>query len=188
MLAWSVFLMFLVAIAVVTCVVVLLKPDTYFTRHHTIVCPEAHAQTDIEIDRAHRLKTLLRGTSELRVAGCDRWPERQGCDEECLLQVDLKPAVLQRTLRKWYAGKSCALCDRVLTEDDWRQGRFSALDGDNKFVSPAALPLRDLPQHVSRYRPVCWQCHQQQRANAASAGTRFKGDRRGHKEEPLLSA
>ncbi len=188
MLAWSVLLMFLVAIAVVTCVVVFLKPDSYFARRHTIVCPESHASTGIEIDRTHRLRTLLRDTSELRVAACDRWPERQGCDEECLLQVDLKPAVLERTLRKWYAGKSCGLCGRILTDSDWSQGRFSALDGNDKFVPPAALPLRDLPQQVGRYRPLCWPCHQQQRAKAASAPTLLKGDRRGRSEEPLFSA
>ncbi len=187
MLAWSLFLLFLVAVAAAACVVVFLKPDEYFARSHTIVCPETHAPTEIKIDLALRIRTLLRGISVLRLASCSRWPERQGCDEECLLQLDLKPAVLEHTLRKWYMGRSCGMCGRVLTEDDWRQGRFSALDRAGNFVPGNSLPLRDLPQHVSRYRPVCWPCHLHQRTRAAHPAVLFKGDRRGRQEEPLFS-
>jgi hypothetical protein len=181
MLGMSIFLIFLGVLFFCICVLILLKPGDYFAARRLLTCPETRHAASVKIDVRHRLLTLLRGQEKLRLASCSRWPGRQPCGEECLLQIDLNPELLDRALRLWAEGKPCALCQRPLAEGDWRGGHFSGLDQDGKLVTPAEMQLRDLPMALERYRPVCWPCNLTQ--CLMRQPILLKGDRRGRREE-----
>ena len=178
MLGMTLFVLLLIVGFAFLCVWFLLQPDGYLSSQRVITCPETRQSAAVKLDIGYRIRTLLRGRELLQLKSCSRWPERQACDQECLLQVDLNPAILEGVLRTWYADKTCALCNRELHEQDWSLGRFSAVDEAGRFVCGSELPLRKLPMAAEHYRPVCWPCHLDQRAQRHTPGKLLKGDRR----------
>jgi hypothetical protein len=182
MLGMTVFLICLAILFFSICLLILLKADDYFTGARQLICPETRQPAGVRLDLRHRLLSLLRGQEELRLTSCARWPGRQACGQECLLQVDCNPAVLDRVLCAWAHGKCCALCQRPLTERDWRGGHFSGLDQGGSWVSAAKILLQNLPMALDEYRPVCWPCNLAQGQNRVPI--LLKGDRRGPRELP----
>ncbi len=184
MFGWSAFVLLLVIFFAVCCVIILFKPDEYFTRTRTLVCPETHEPVTVKVDVAHRLKSTLTNREELRLKSCSRWPDRKRCDEDCLLQIELHPEHLKRILHRWYEGKTCPVCHRGLSDTDYKQGRIAAFGSNGKMLSGTELPLNELSARISDYRPVCWDCYT--RARQRAVPVLFKGDRRGPKEEAAL--
>jgi hypothetical protein len=176
MIALTMLLFLLGALFLGICIMILLKPSGYFTAQRVLTCPETRNPARVRVDVGHRLRTALWGREKLRLQSCSRWPGRQECGEECLLQVDLNPEVLDRALRAWAEGKACALCGRRLREADWRMGHFSGLNDRSAWIPPTAMPLHELPMALQHYRPVCWPCHLAQ--GRQRDPILLKGDRR----------
>jgi hypothetical protein len=183
MLGMTVFVLLLIVGFALLCFWFLRQPDGYLSSQRVLTCPETRKPAAVKLDIGHRLRTLFGGREQLQLKSCSRWPERQGCSQECLLQVDSSPAILDGVLRAWYAGKTCALCHRALQEQDWTLGRFSAVDASGRFLCGSELPLRKLPTALESYQPVCWPCHLGQRARNYPPDTLLQGDRRAAKEE-----
>ena len=181
MVGMTILVLLLVSFAII-CVRIVLPPNGYLTSQRMLTCPETGRSVRVKIDIGHRLRTLLGGHERLRLRSCSRWPERSVCGQECLLQVNLDPEILEHILQTWYDAKTCALCSQKLREQDWRRGRFSAVDVEGRFFCGSELPLHDLPMALAHYRPVCWSCHLEQREHKVREET-FKGDRRGYQEE-----
>lgn len=55
----------------------------------TIICPENLDFAQVTVDGEVAARTALAGHEEFRIAACSRWPEMQGCDQECTDQVPL---------------------------------------------------------------------------------------------------
>ena len=87
MLAFSIFAVLLVAVFAILCMVILLAPDHYLTARRAVTCPETRQPEKVKIAIGDRIWSLLRGKEDLHLAACSRWPDRQKCGEECLLQV-----------------------------------------------------------------------------------------------------
>ena len=105
-----------------------------FRGRRLITCPETRTAVAVDVDAKHAAYTAVRsGQPELRLTSCSRWPEREDCGQECLLQVRMSPAdCLMRTiLAGWYQGKKCALCGRSFGE-----------------LKQPALPVQDLLEFV----------------------------------------
>ncbi len=125
---------------------------------HEVVCPESRDTARVETDTRHALLSFFQGHSEAHLKSCSRWPERTGCDEACIPQLEPQLKV-DDILAKWYDGKNCALCSMPLGRTDWLRGSAAALDGNDHFV-----PLRDMdwtkfPMLLEGYRPLCRKCH-----------------------------
>lgn len=60
-----------------------------YAEPRTIICPENLDYVTVTIDGEHAAKTALDGQEQLRIASCSRWPEMQGCDQECAAQAPL---------------------------------------------------------------------------------------------------
>ena len=54
---------------------------------------------------------------------CTRWPEKAGCGQECLAQIDAAPreCLVQSIVASWYAGKSCVICKTAIGEIVWHE-------------------------------------------------------------------
>ncbi len=55
----------------------------------TIICPENLDYVAVTVDGAYAARTALQGQEKFRIASCSRWPEMQGCDQECADQAPL---------------------------------------------------------------------------------------------------
>jgi hypothetical protein len=92
---------------------------------------------------------------------CSRWPERAGCGQTCLGDLEAAPhACLVRTiLARWYAGQRCACCRRPFGEIHWHDHKPALVGTDGITREWTEIPPETIPAVLSTHRPVCWNCH-----------------------------
>jgi hypothetical protein len=175
---------FLVALFIIGAIVLIAMPvglslQSYFRNRgrRNVICPENHEPVTVEPDSKYAFFTALRGQEHERLQSCTRWPEKGDCGQECLAQVDPTPENLERLLQKWYQGKTCTICDRALTPADWRRSRLALLNEKQKLFELRHMHLDEIPSALDRMAPLCWNCHQEERARQAEPPRLLKGDR-----------
>ena len=125
-----------------------------------ITCPETKEAAAVDIDVKHAAFTALRGDSELRLKDCTRWPERQECGQECLLQIEAGPedCLVRGMLVKWYEGKNCAFCDKPFEEIHLLDNKPAFLTPEGKIANWSDVPPETLRKVFVTHKPVCWDC------------------------------
>jgi hypothetical protein len=132
-----------------------------FRGTRVITCPETGAPAAVEVDAQHAARTAAHGEPDLRLTSCSRWPERQGCGQECLKQVEAAPAdcLVRVIVTRWYAGKSCALCGKPVGEINWLTHEPALLSPERRTIEWGEVSPEQLPAVLATHRPVCWGCH-----------------------------
>jgi len=173
--------LFLLAACLVTGLPVALSLQNYYKNRgrQSVTCPETRQPADVEVDRKFAFWTAWRGQEHSRLESCSRWPEKGDCGQECLAQLDPSPENVERLLSKWYEGKSCAICARALTPSDWRRSRLAVLNQNQKLFELREMTLERLQSALEEMRPLCWTCHQEERARQPVETRILKGDRHG---------
>src|SRR5579864_1681681 len=128
--------LFLIGAWLVTGLPIALSVQNYYKNRgrQSVKCPETQQPVEIEVDRKFAFWTALRGVEHSRLESCSRWPEKADCGQECLAQIDPSPENVDKLLSKWYADKTCAICTRALTPNDWRRSRLAGLDSNQKLL------------------------------------------------------
>jgi len=126
-----------------------------------VTCPETQETVSVDVAARKAAFTAFLGDDNLRLDRCSRWPERQGCGQDCLQQIEADPdnCLVWNIVSDWYEGKKCAVCHK-------RFGRMKHLD------HPPALMTQDritkewkdfrpesLPEAFTTQLPLCWDCH-----------------------------
>lgn len=138
------------------------------------ICPESGEPVNIEADNEYALRTALHGLEHSRLKSCSRWPEKGDCGQECLAQVEASPENVERLLTMWFEGKSCAICARSLKPTDWQRSRLGMLNLQHKLVEMRQIYPFELQAAVEYMRPLCWSCHQEERARQAVPARAFR--------------
>ena len=86
-----------------------------------VACPETGHFVAVDLDLQYSAVHSALGRPHFRLKDCSRWPERAGCGQTCLGDLEAAPhACLVRTiLARWYAGQRCACCRRPFGEIHW---------------------------------------------------------------------
>jgi hypothetical protein len=160
------FVLFFLGAALVTGLPLAATLHTYYENRGpgAVRCPDTGESADIEIDHGFALKSAMRGQQHSRVKSCSRWPQNGECGQECLVQVDASPENLERLFARSFTGSSCAICTREITPSDWRQGRLGVLGQEQHLLELRDMPVDDLQSTLQETRPLCWQCHQGEKA------------------------
>ena len=126
-----------------------------------ITCPETRQPAAIEVDAGHAALTAAVGHPDLRLKSCTRWPEREDCGQECLLQVELSPedCLIRNILTNWYADKPCVSCGKQIGEIHWLDRKPALLSPEGKTVEWNDVPAEQVPGVLATHFPVCWDCH-----------------------------
>jgi hypothetical protein len=126
-----------------------------------ITCPENRRPAGVVVDARHAAATALGKSPELRLASCSRWPERAGCGQECLSQIEASPegCLVRNILTKWYEGKVCAWCGLPFGEIDWAGRKPAMLGADGASVEWSEVPADTLHETLAAAYPVCFACH-----------------------------
>ena len=126
-----------------------------------IVCPETEKQAMVEVDVRRAALTSLVGQTEIRLESCWRWPLREDCGQECLLQLHVAPAecLVRSVLIKWYRDKKCAFCARPFGGVEIVGHKPALLSPEGVTVEWAAIPISAVNDVMANYLPVCWNCH-----------------------------
>lgn len=127
-----------------------------------VYCPETGQPVAVEVDAAHAALTFAHGVPELRLTNCTRWPERAGCGQECVAQIELAPeeCMVRELMANWFAGKSCVYCRKPFGVINWMEHKPALYDVKaRRTVEWNEIPPERLPVVLETYLPVCWNCH-----------------------------
>ncbi len=131
-----------------------------FRGKRVIVCPETGKPAAVEVDAGHAALTAL-PHPVLRLESCTRWPERKGCGQVCLDQIEASPedCLVVNMLTRWYQERSCAYCGKPFETIHWHDHKPALLNPDGRTVTWAQVPPEQVPEVLKTHRPVCWNCH-----------------------------
>jgi hypothetical protein len=127
-----------------------------------ITCPETKQPAAVELDSIRAAFTQFGDEpGRFRLTNCSRWPEKAGCGQECLGEIERDPkACLVRTIvSDWYRGQSCVFCGKPIPEVNWTEHRPALLSPDRVTVSWKDVKPETLPDTLISHKPVCWDCH-----------------------------
>ena len=126
-----------------------------------ITCPENQKPAGISVDAGHAAATAFSGATEFRLSDCSRWLERADCGRQCLQQVAESPenCLARNILIRWYAGKSCAWCDRPIGEIRLGERQPALLMPDRVSLTWAEIPAEKLTEVLGTALPICFSCH-----------------------------
>ena len=126
-----------------------------------ITCPETKRPAGVVVDAAHAAATVFAKAPELRLSECSRWPERAGCGQECLSEIQESGAdcLVRNIIAKWYRDKVCAGCGQPIGEIDWTGSRPALLVADRESVEWNQVPADKLVGTLAAALPVCFACH-----------------------------
>lgn len=126
-----------------------------------ITCPETKQPAAVHVNAVKAAREAVLGGTSIRLDQCSRWPERAGCGQECLseIQADPEKCLVWNLVDEWYRGKSCAYCQKQFGEIHWHERHPALLGPDRTVVQWNEVPPQDLPQILQNYLPVCWNCY-----------------------------
>lgn len=121
-----------------------------------ITCPENEKPAAVRVDA---LRAAI-SPAGLRLSECSRWPEKEGCGQECLRQIERGPGeCLVRTLvARWYEDKSCACCGKAIRDVAWADQRPGLRAPDGTYLAWPDVPPEALPDLFKTHAAVCWDC------------------------------
>ena len=126
-----------------------------------ITCPETRKPAGVEVDATRAALTAAIAYPDLKLKSCSRWPERQDCGQECLLQVEVGPqdCLLRNILINWYADKYCVSCGRDFGTIQLFDHKPALLSPQDKTVTWSEVPAERVPAVLATHFPICWDCH-----------------------------
>ena len=140
---------------------VFLRTYRKFRGTRVITCPETGCAAAVEVDKRHAAATSVVGETELRLTSCSRWPEREGCGQECLAQIEAAPegCLARSMIVEWYRGSTCAFCLKEIPEITWSENKPALLTLDRRTVEWGEVRPEELPWVFATHQRVCWNCH-----------------------------
>ena len=156
--------MLLVSILALAAILVLLRLGSAWIKYRgkrVIQCPENQRPAGVVVDAAHAAWTGFGKAPELRLSQCSRWPEKAGCGQECLRQIEASPedCLVRNIIAKWYRGKSCAACGQEIGEIDWAGSQPCLLTNSGITLEWKQVPADTLGETLSSAQAICFACH-----------------------------
>lgn len=126
-----------------------------------VTCPENHETAAVQLQAVRAAVTGVVGHPSLRLRECTRWPEKEGCGQECLRQIEAAPmdCMVRRILEAWYADKVCTICGKALHPIDWMQRAPALLAPDGVTHEWSELVPEKIPETLRTHAAVCFDCH-----------------------------
>ncbi len=124
-------------------------------------CPENQRPAGVHVDAGHAGLTAIGRSAELRLASCSRWPERAGCGQQCLAQIEASPndCLVRNILVNWYKGKACVSCGSPFGEIEWSGAKPGLRTADLSLVEWSQVPAERLEETLATARPICFACY-----------------------------
>jgi len=126
-----------------------------------VTCPETRHPTEVALAAGRSAVATTFGHFGFRLRDCSRWPEREGCGQFCLAQIEEAPAdcLVVNILRSWYEGKVCSMCGRAFGGIEPWDHKPAFLDSEGRTWGWNEIPIEAIPAILDSHEPVCWDCH-----------------------------
>ena len=140
---------------------VALRAYRRFRGARVVTCPETGCGAAVEIDRAHATRTFVVGETELRLTSCTQWPDRKGCAQGCVSQIEASQdgCLAESMLVDWYRGADCVICRKEIPEIRSSDEKPALEAPDGRTIEWNEVKPEDLPQVLKTHWPVCRNCH-----------------------------
>ena len=137
------------------------RSSSRFRGSRIVTCPETNKPTIVEVDALHASLTSAVGLADIRLKDCSRWPIKEQCGQECLMDLDVAPegCLVSGVLMRWYRDKNCVYCRKAFPELHWVDHRPALLSADGKLLAWNEVQLDQLRNVLESYAPVCWDCY-----------------------------
>lgn len=132
-----------------------------FRGKRLVTCPETKEPEAVDVAAAEAGLGVFFNEPTLRLKECSRWPEREGCGQDCLRQIetDSQNCLVWNIVAKWYEGKKCVLCHKPFGAlREWDHAP-ALLGPDFRTSEWETVRPQELPRFFSTHQPVCWNCH-----------------------------
>lgn len=138
-----------------------IKTSRRLSGSRVIICPETGKQAMIEVDARRAALTSLVGRADIRLETCWRWPLREDCGQQCMLQLDVAEddCLVRSVLTKWFRGQQCIFCERPFGKIDFTDHKPALFTPEGITVELAEIPVAAVRDAMATYQPVCWNCH-----------------------------
>ena len=125
-----------------------------------VVCPENREMVTVKVDAGHAAFSASQGRPDLRLESCTQWPEKGGCGQECLGQIESAPeaCLLRSILADWYQGKTCAFCGREFHAIHWHDHEPGLVAPGGAILAWDAFRPEQVLDVLATHKPVCWDC------------------------------
>src|SRR5262245_19054533 len=72
-----------------------------------VSCPETQQTAAVGLEAGQAVREVVTGKRNLKINECSRWPEKKGCAQKCLSQIEETPSgcLIQAIVNEWYEGK-----------------------------------------------------------------------------------
>jgi len=126
-----------------------------------VTCPETREPAIVEVDPLYTSLTSAAGFPDIRLEHCSRWPLKEQCGQECLMDLDVAPesCLVSGVLMRWYRDKNCVYCREAFQELHWVDHRPALLSPDGKLLAWNEVNLDKLQSVLETHSPVCWNCY-----------------------------
>jgi hypothetical protein len=135
-----------------------------FSGRRVISCPETAQPAGVTLNALRAAFSSLVVNPSLRLSDCSRWPERAGCGQECLRQIETSPdgCLVRHIIENWYEGKSCAACGQPIGRIPLAGSKPALLLADRTTAEWENIPAERLAETLASSKPVCFGCHMAQ--------------------------
>jgi hypothetical protein len=139
----------------------LVRSSSRYRGSRIVTCPETKKPAIVEVDARHALLTSTVGLPDIRLQDCSRWPMKEQCGQECLMDLDVAPdsCLVSGVLMRWYRDKNCVYCNKAFPELHWVDHRPALLSADGKLLGWNEVALDKLRTVLETHSPVCWDCY-----------------------------
>ena len=96
-----------------------------------------------------------------RLRACTRWPEKAGCGQECLRQIESSPhdCLVQSIVARWYEHRDCVYCHKPIGEIVWHERPPALRTADGRTREWKDISPEELPKAFNDAEAVCWPCN-----------------------------
>ena len=126
-----------------------------------VACPENDQPAAVTVDARRAAVTAAAGHEHLRLDSCSRWPEKAGCGQECLKQIEAQPTdcLVRTQVDRWYADKSCAICGKALGQVEWAAHAPALRAPDGRTLEWRDVKPETMFEVMGSHAAICWDCH-----------------------------
>jgi hypothetical protein len=151
----------IVATALYFCIRRLVNSFSKFGGSRAVTCPDNGKRTLVEVDAMHATLTSALKRPDIRLQNCSRWPLKQDCGQECLVNLDVAPddCLVSGVLMRWYEGKICVYCRKQFEGLNWMDHRPALRTPAGTLIEWGEVTVEDMPMVLETHFPVCWDCY-----------------------------
>lgn len=126
-----------------------------------VACPETGRPAVVEVDALHASLTSTVGLPDIRLENCSRWPLKEQCGQECLINLDVAPdqCLVSGVLMRWYRGRNCCYCGKPFEELHWIDHKPALQTPEGLLLQWSEVPIEDISMMLETHLAVCWDCY-----------------------------